>query len=812
MDRRTLIFLALLFGTLFFVNLYFTREQQEQERVWQLQQKAKQELIEKEKANEIAERTASLASLPLVEIYADDAGSQFLTDGVKVDDALLTISWSEHPNLKVFARAKGSTDPLVPHFLNIVNTLEGHKLQDVGNPLLYSTDGKGSLPVWDMPFFGDYDLQLITFYPDNPTKPVSVSLGKFSDGRFTSYRQDLNGNRVPPPALVLFKSPKGYYPVGLLKGPKEIYVDLDEYDSLEHFVVKEVKVEEKKEQAQEEKYYVLENGYLQLVFSNVGGSITEINLPFEKSKSAVSVVKPVEVDRKLIQDDPRQATYPLYPYYTPGDKEPVLNKKGTLGEYYPLLRRDFFDPGTQKTDRIPPEYRALNVVSEYPELAQLVYEVKEFDNEHIVFVGKQDYRTITKTYRLLPTDKSAPYVFDLDVNIEGDNRNLWLTSGVPEAEWIAGSLAPALKYRLSRGKKGSVESIDLPSDAVTNTSVNPDWVCNSNGFFGVILDPLNDAGGGYKAMRVPGGTAPSRLIALEKEHPDWNEQDLPGYMALMPVKTTNFRFFAGPFATKTLNKVDAQYTDPLTGENPDYISCQTYHGFFTFISQPFAKLMWWIMDFCHFLTGSWGLSIFLLTIVLRVLLYPLNTWSTKSMLKMQEVAPEVARIQEKYKGNKQKAQMEILELYRKKKVSPLGGCLPLLIQMPFLIGMFDLLKSSFELRGASFIPGWIDDLSAPDVLFTWNFHIPFFGSAFHLLPFILGGLMFIQSRMSSNAPKDVSQMTDQQRQQRAMMTIMPLFMTFIFYKFPSGLNLYWISSTLLGMLQQWRMKRKLNKA
>lgn len=809
MDRRTLVFLALLFGTLFFVNLYFTQQQQEEERVWREQQKAKQELVEREKSSEIAQRTAPIASLPLMELYADDAGSQFLTDAVYVDDALLTVNWSEKPHYKVFARKSGSTEPLTPYYLN-----KGESDQHGRNtPLLYTQDGLGKLLVWDMPFFGEYDLQLITFFPGDEANPVSVALGKYSDGKFVSLRQDLDISKLPPPALVLYRSPKGFYPVGLLVGPKETYLDLEEYDSLNSYIVKEAPLEEAAaKKPGEEQFYVLENGYQQIVFSNRGGSITEINLPFE-TKEGVSVVKPIEVDRQLKEEDPRQVTYPLYPYHTADE----ANRKGTLGGYYPLLRRNFFEQKSGKTQKIPAQFNALNVVSEYPELAELIYEVKEFDKEHIVFEGKQDYRTITKTYRLLPTDKSAPYTFDLEVRIEGDSKNLWLTSGVPEAEWIAGSLAPALKYRLTKANKGSVESIDLPADATTNTSVNPDWVCNSNGFFGVITDPLVGSGGGYKAMRVPGGTVPSRLMALEEEHPDWNAQDLPGYMTLMPVKGTGasgstYRIYAGPFATKTLQKVDAQFTDPITKENPDYISCQTYHGFFTFISQPFAKFLWWIMDFFHTLTGSWGLSIFLVTVVLRILLYPLNTWSTKSMLKMQEVAPEVKRIQEKYKGNKQKAQMEVMELYRKKKVNPLGGCLPLLIQMPFLIGMFDLLKSTFELRGAAFIPGWINDLSAPDVLFSWDFHIPFIGSSFHLLPIILGALMFMQARMSSSSPNDVSQMTDQQRQQRAMMTIMPLFMTVIFYKFPSGLNLYWIFSTFLGMIQQWRMKKKLAKA
>ena len=124
------------------------------------------------------------------------------------------------------------------------------------------------------------------------------------------------------------------------------------------------------------------------------------------------------------------------------------------------------------------------------------------------------------------------------------------------------------------------------------------------------------------------------------------------------------------------------------------------------LSPPlFGSLLFVLMSFFHSLTGSWGFSIILLTVALRIMLYPLNAWSTKSMIKMNKVAPQVAAIQEKYKKDPKKAQIEVMNLYRENGVNPIGGCFPLLIQMPFLIGMFDLLKSTFELRGASLIPG-----------------------------------------------------------------------------------------------------------
>jgi YidC/Oxa1 family membrane protein insertase len=123
--------------------------------------------------------------------------------------------------------------------------------------------------------------------------------------------------------------------------------------------------------------------------------------------------------------------------------------------------------------------------------------------------------------------------------------------------------------------------------------------------------------------------------------------------------------------------------------------------------------------------------------------------------------------------------------------------------------MFDLLKSTFELRGASFIPGWITNLTAPDVVFSWNYSLPIIGSSLHLLPILLGVTMFIQQRMSSQAPKDPKLMTESQKQQKMMGNIMTIVFTFMFYSFPSGLNIYWISSTLLSILQQWITSKQL---
>lgn len=568
-----------------------------------------------------------------------------------------------------------------------------------------------------------------------------------------------------------------------------------------------------------ETFYVLENDYQQLVFSNIGGALVEINLPFKTIKDEKSAVKEIEYDREMVEQHPYNAYFPAHPFLTPGSNpqgDYTLNEKGHLGGYYPLIRRDLIQQAPRKSVRIPPKFYAANIVSEYPELAQTRYTVKSFDKNSIVFEANTGQRKITKTYSIASEDKGAPYCIDLTIDIDGDSRGLWLTSGVPEVEWISGAPAPALKVRQTRNGKSQVDSLTLPDDAMVTTSVLPDWICNSNGFFGVILDALTPTDLGYKAQFVPGTLIPSRLVEIEQEYNIFVPEKLPGYQMMLPLKSDggkmNFRIFAGPFSGKILNQVDQTFSDPSTGYNPDYIASQSFHGWLAFVSEPFTKILFFLMQMFHSLTGSWALSIVLLTVVLRIMLYPLNSWSAKSMYQMQQIAPEVTKIQERHKKDPKKAQIEIMNLYRDRGVNPISGCLPILIQIPFLMWMYDLLKSTYELRGAVFIPGWIDNLAAPDVLFSWETPIYFIGNEFHLLPVLLGALMFIQQRFLSAGPSDPNQMTDAQRQQRAMGSVMTITFTFLFYNLPSGLNIYWLSSTLIGMLQQWWTQKQMKKA
>jgi YidC/Oxa1 family membrane protein insertase len=191
------------------------------------------------------------------------------------------------------------------------------------------------------------------------------------------------------------------------------------------------------------------------------------------------------------------------------------------------------------------------------------------------------------------------------------------------------------------------------------------------------------------------------------------------------------------------------------------------------------------------LTGNYGWAIVLLTIGLQILMVPLTIKSFKATLAMKKVQPKIAEIQARFKNDPKRLNVEMMNVYKTSGTNPFGGCLPMLLQLPIFWALFTTLRNAYELRGAPFI-GWIHDLSTPDVL------IHPAGFPVHALPLVMGGAMFFQQRMSG-AVSDPTQ--------RQMMMIMPIMFTFMFYGFPSGLVLYWLTNNLMTMAFQWGFQR-----
>jgi len=215
-------------------------------------------------------------------------------------------------------------------------------------------------------------------------------------------------------------------------------------------------------------------------------------------------------------------------------------------------------------------------------------------------------------------------------------------------------------------------------------------------------------------------------------------------------------------------------------------------GFFGFIALPLLKAL----EFSHRFTGNYGIDIILLTVVIKLLFTPLTNKSFKSMREMQKLQPQMAKLREKLKDKPEEMNKEIMELYRRHKVNPLGGCLPMLLQIPVFIGLYTALQNAVELRHAPFML-WINDLAAPDRL--GSIQLPFVEHpGIPVLTLLMGASMFVQQWMTPSAGDPA--------QQRVMM-IMPVMFTVMFVNFPAGLVLYWLVNNVLTIGQQWYMTR-----
>ena len=226
-------------------------------------------------------------------------------------------------------------------------------------------------------------------------------------------------------------------------------------------------------------------------------------------------------------------------------------------------------------------------------------------------------------------------------------------------------------------------------------------------------------------------------------------------------------FFVGP-------KIQEQLKDVAQG-----LELSVDFGKLTFLSAP----LFWLLNKTHQLVRNWGLAIILVTLLIKLLFYPLTEASGRSMAKMRKVQPRIKAIQDRHKDDKQAQSQAMMELYKKEKVNPMAGCLPMLIQIPFFIAFYWVLLESVEIRQAPFFL-WIQDLSSRD---------PYF-----VLPLLMGLGMFFQQKLNPAPPDPM---------QAKIMTAMPIMFTAMFAFFPSGLVLYWLTNSLLSIAQQWKINR-----
>jgi len=310
------------------------------------------------------------------------------------------------------------------------------------------------------------------------------------------------------------------------------------------------------------------------------------------------------------------------------------------------------------------------------------------------------------------------------------------------------------------------------------TIVNPgivNWTALKSKYFSLILKPLDKTRNEFYTQSGPGAI----VTGVESE-----------FLSIPPSTAIDSKFvlFAGPNHIPILKEAGYDFEETIN------------YGFFGGISKALLS----ILRMLHNVVRSWGVAIILLSIFLNVITLPLTMKSFKSMQKMQELHPQMEKLKLENKNNPQKLNKEVMELYKKYKINPLSGCLPMVLQMPIFVALYQALTKALELRSASFL--WIKDLSSPDAV-ALPFTLPILGSSINILPLVMVGAMVLQQKISTKSMGGA--VTEEQKQQQKMMLIiMPIMFGFIFYNMPSGLVLYWVVNTALTIVEQGAILKK----
>ncbi len=454
------------------------------------------------------------------------------------------------------------------------------------------------------------------------------------------------------------------------------------------------------------------------------------------------------------------------------------------------------------------------------------YELVEEKDDRLVFrsyipeLGVQ----VTKTF-ILPTGKDE---LRRHVELEVEFKNLGsspvklpgyvlrgpggLSAELSPASWKRGRMNPSVAERAAAAKllyavvatQGEGQTVNAPLKSCARieklergSKDDPGepyerrgvvlWAGIETNYFVSILDPLNEESQDLKVLS--GG---ARCYPVYQD----SRTAVYGLNANVAVDAFTLGPKGDPEGHDKVVHRFRLYAGPKTHEELSAYGANYEHAIERHWYDPLSNLMIWILHAAYAVSFNYGIAIIILTIIVRLALHPLSRKSQTSMAKMQKLQPLVKEVQEKYKHDKKRQQEEMMKLYRTYGVNPLGGCLPMLLQLPVFIGLFNALRKSIELRHARFIPWWIEDLSQPDA----------FLGVVNLLPIISAGVMLIQSRMTPKSPDP-----QQQQTQKLMGYMMPIFLGFIFYGMPSGLNVYFISSMLIGFLEQRMIRRQLDK-
>ncbi len=516
---------------------------------------------------------------------------------------------------------------------------------------------------------------------------------------------------------------------------------------------------------------------------------------------------PVSVDTgSIVEAGPDNEIVEEKTYTISTDKVRVTftNRGGDVISYEIL---DHFDSRTGKSvemaDNITSRNRAFSLAfggADKPAVNDL-FIVKEFpasaDGEKkIAFAKKYSDFTLVKQYTFRPDE----YMFRLNVIVEGKDSFTGLNSndsnGLNTSYTLRTSpqIGPYFDVKIDRYESRSFLSahdnkgkkVRLSTKQFKEFNKAFDWAGIGGKYFCEIIIPLkpDTAQTAYYSTNIEVGDYANAQAFIERK--GINDR----------VVNDVYDIYVGPRSEKELKKY-------LQAENnkwglSDYRLTEALEssGFLGWLE----AILKWFMEMIYRLVPNWGVSIIILTVILKIALFPLTMKSSLGTLKMQEIQPKMQAIQAKYKENPQKMQEETAKLYKEAGYNPMSGCLPMIFQMLFLFAMYNLFNNYFEFRGAGFVKGWIDDLSSGDSIYVLKTTLPFIGNHIRILPVIyLASQLFYgkitQLGSSMSAGQNAGTM-------KFMTYGMPIMFFFMFYNAPSGLILFWTVSNIIQMGQQ----------
>lgn len=422
-----------------------------------------------------------------------------------------------------------------------------------------------------------------------------------------------------------------------------------------------------------------------------------------------------------------------------------------------------------------PEEYLLNISSPQSSVSldTSVYDIKKTDGIVTYSLKAGDFE-ITKKYTLHNSKRSVElqlFIANISSSPKEFNYKIIGGAGVTEPH-------PQDNRLIETASKINDKVMGFKRPKPGAKTINPgtvNWTALKNKYFSLVLKPFAATKNEFYSQDADGN-----IVAGVESEP----------VTIQPgaVLENRFLLYAGPTEIQSLKEFGYNIEEVVN------------YGFFGGIS----KVLIAGMKFFYMIFRNWGVSVIVLSIVLNIILFPLTMKSFKSMQKMQELHPQMEKLKVQHKGNPQKLNKEIMELYKKYKINPFSGCLPMLLQMPIFIALYQALQKSIELRGAGFL--WIKDLSSPDAV-GLPLSFPIIGNSINILPLIMVAAMVIQQKISTRTMG--SAVTDEQKQQQKMMLIlMPIMFGFIFYSMPSGLVLYWVINTVLTIVEQAAILKK----